>query len=75
LQRAIGIALDAWTVGHLAMGEEELKEMPQPAAIAKAQQEQLSEMGVEAAILERASRSPIRYRPLSDKEVRAALKS
>jgi hypothetical protein len=56
------------------MGEDGVKELPESAVIAKHRQEQLAEMSVEAAVLERDSKTPIRYRALSDKEVRSAIK-
>jgi proteasome alpha subunit len=74
LGKTIDVALDAWTVGHLAMGEDGIKELPEHSVIAKTREEQLGEMGVEAAILERASKAAICYRALSDKEVRSAIK-
>ena len=46
------------------------KELPERAAVAKYRQEQLAESGIEAGILERNRSRPIRYRSLSDKELR-----
>jgi hypothetical protein len=74
LEKTIEVALDAWSVGQMAMGEDGVKELPESAVIAKHRQEQLAEMSVEAAVLERDSKTPIRYRALSDKEVRSAIK-
>ena len=74
LEKTIEVALDAWSVGHMAMGEDGVKELPESAAIEKHRQQQLAEIGVEAATLERNSKTPIRYRPLSDTEVRSAIK-
>jgi proteasome alpha subunit len=74
LEKTVDLALNAWTIGHMAMGEDGVRELPEPAAIAKCRQEQLAEMGVEAAILERAGKTAIRYRALSDKEVRSAIR-
>jgi proteasome alpha subunit len=74
LEKTIEVALDAWSVGQMAMGEDGVKALPESAVITKHRQEQLAEMGVEAAILERDSKTPIRYRALSDKEVRSAIK-
>lgn len=74
LEKTIEVALDAWSVGQVAMGEDGVKELPESAVIAKHRQEQLAEMGVEASILERDSKTAIRYRALSDKEVRSAIK-
>jgi hypothetical protein len=56
------------------MGEDGVKELPESATIEKHRQQQLAEIGVEAAILGRNSKTPIRYRPLSDTEVRSAIK-
>jgi len=74
LDKTIEVALDAWSVGRMAMGEDGVKELPESAVIEKHRQEQLAEMGLEAAILERNSKTPIRYRPLADSEVRSAIK-
>jgi proteasome alpha subunit len=74
LEKTVEVALDAWSVGQMAMGEDGVKELPESAVIAKHRQEQLAEMTVEAAILERDSKTPIRYRALSDKEVRSVIK-
>jgi proteasome alpha subunit len=73
-EKTIDLALNAWTIGHMAMGEDGVKELPEPEAIAKCRQEQLGEMAVEAAILERGGKTAIRYRALSDKEVRSAIR-
>jgi proteasome alpha subunit len=74
LEKAIALALDAWSIGHLAMGEDGVKELPERGAIAKHSQEQFAERGMEAAVLERAGKTAIRYRALSDEEVRSAVK-
>jgi hypothetical protein len=74
LERTIGIALDAWSIGHMAMGEDGVKELPESAVIARHWQEQFAERGVEAAILERAGKTAIRYRALSDQEVGSVIK-
>ncbi len=74
LGKTIETALDAWSIGHMAMGEDGVKELPDPAAIARHSQEQFAERGVEAAILERAGKTAIRYRALSDQEVGSAIK-
>jgi hypothetical protein len=50
------------------------KELPERAAVAKYRQEQLAESGIEAGILERDRSRAIRYRSLSDKELRAFAK-
>jgi proteasome alpha subunit len=71
---ALTIALDAWSVGHMTAGAQSADgEMPDAEAIARHRAEQLGLAGIEAAILERNSRSPIRYRSLADGEVRSAV--
>ena len=69
----IKAAIDAWSVGHMALGEDGTKELPENAAISKHRQEQLAASGIEAAVLERNSRPAIRYRALSDEEVRSSI--
>lgn len=68
-------ALNAWSVGHMALGTDGVKELPEKAAIVKHRQEQLGMAGVEAAILERESKMTIRYRTLSDKDVRSLIRA
>jgi proteasome alpha subunit len=70
---ALTTALDAWSVGHMALGADAAKELPEQSAIVKHRQEQLSAAGVEAGILERESKMAIRYRALSDEEVRSTI--
>jgi hypothetical protein len=72
---AVNTALDAWSVGHLALGSDELKQIPDRDAIAKHRAEQLSTAGIEAAVLERAGKRTIRYRSLTDEQVRPAITS
>jgi len=72
-ETAVRSTLDAWSVGHLTLGEEGAKEMPERAAILKHREEQLATVGIEAAILERAAKTAIRYRTLSDEEVRSSI--
>jgi hypothetical protein len=57
----------------MALGQEGVKELPTGEAIIAHRKEQLKASGVEAAVLERNGTVAIRYRPLSDGEVRAAL--
>jgi proteasome alpha subunit len=69
----IKAAIDAWSVGHMALGEDGAKELPNSAAISKHRQEQLAASGIEAAVLERNSGTAIRYRALPDEEVRSSI--
>ena len=73
LQDATNVALDAWSVGHLAVGDNDMQSVPDQSEIQKHRQEQLATVGIEAAILERRGRTSIRYRSLADEQVRPAL--
>jgi proteasome alpha subunit len=70
LVRAMKTALDAWSVGRLAAGEEGAKEIPSRDEMLKYRKEQSENVPIEAALLERNSRLPIRYRTLSEEEIK-----
>ena len=74
LSDAITLAADAWSVGKMSMGDSGVKELPDRDTIRKHRDEQLVNAGIEAAVLERDAKSAIRYRNLSDDELRASLK-
>src|SRR5437667_9782086 len=69
-ETALNCALDAWSIGHMTLQASEAKELPERAAVAKHRQEQLVAAGIEAALLERDASRAIRYRSLSDTELR-----
>ena len=73
LPDAVNVALDAWSVGRMALGEGGVKELPEREAIRKHRDEQLISAGIEAAVLERDAKSAIRYRILPDDELRSSL--
>jgi len=73
LPGAINVAFDAWSIGRMRMGENAGKELPERDAIRKHRDEQLANGGIEAAVLERDSKSAIRYRTLADEELRSSL--
>ncbi len=73
LPDAIVLAANAWSVGRMSLGEEAIKEIPDQGAIRKHLDEQLAESGIEAAVLERDSKSAIRYRTLPEEELRSNL--
>ena len=73
LENAIKTAVDAWSVGHMTLHDESTRQLPEAAAIARHREEQLATAGIEAAILERAAKTPIRYRSLSDDQVRSTV--
>ena len=70
---AFNCALDAWSIGHMILQASEAKELPERAAVAKHRQEQLATAGIEAALLERDPSRAIRYRSLSDTELRSLI--
>ena len=72
-EATINSALDAWSIGHMTLQASEAKELPERATIAKYRQEQLATAGIEAALLERGASRAIRYRLLSDTELRALI--
>src|SRR5436190_8320251 len=72
-ERALKVGLDAWTIGHLALGDAGLKELPPREKIAAERKERLRAIGIEAAVLERNEQIAIRYRTLSEAEIRSAL--
>ena len=72
LTDALRVALDAWTVGFLALGSE--KEAPEPPTDEQrlaAQSEQLAEATIEAAVLEQSAKFAAAYRVLSPEECRS----
>ena len=60
LEAAVNAAVDAWCVGHMTLREESGRQMPDPTAIARHRRDQLVTAGIEAAVLERKSKTPIR---------------
>jgi hypothetical protein len=73
LEATLNSALDAWSIGHMTLQASEAKELPERAAVAKYRQEQLATAGIEAALLERDASRAIRYRSLSDTELRSLI--
>ena len=66
-------ALDAWSIGHMALQSRDAKELPKRSVVTKYRQEHLANTGIEAGILERGPSVAIRYRTLPDKELRALI--
>jgi proteasome alpha subunit len=71
--RAIKLSLDAWTVGHLALGDAGVKELPARDKILAERKDRLRAAGIEAAVLDRDDKMAIRYRALTEPEIRSAL--
>jgi hypothetical protein len=74
LETALNSALDAWSIGHMTLQNSDAKEPPERSAVTKHLQEQLAIAGIEAALLQRDSSKAIRYRSLSDKELRPLIR-
>jgi hypothetical protein len=74
LETSLNSALDAWSIGHMTLQTTDTKEPPEHAAVRKHRQEQLANAGIEAALLERDASRAIRYRSLSDKELRPLIR-
>jgi proteasome alpha subunit len=73
-ETALKSALDAWSVGHMTLQAADAQELPERAAIAEHRQGQLAHSGIEAALLERDAGRAVRYRPLSDQELRSLIR-
>jgi proteasome alpha subunit len=72
-EATLNSALDAWSIGHMTLQTNDAKELPERAAVTKYRKEQLANSGIEAALLERDASRAIRYRSLSDKELRSLI--
>ena len=72
-EAALNCALDAWSIGHMSLQAGDVKELPERAAVRKYRKEQLANSGIEAALLERDASRAIRYRSLSDTELRSLI--
>jgi proteasome alpha subunit len=72
-ERALKLSLDAWIVGHLALGDDGVKELPARDKIVAERKERLRAAGVEAAVLDRDPSRAIRYRAAGESEIRSAL--
>lgn len=69
LEKAFATASDVWIVGSMALGEGGIRDLPNDEAIAAYRREHFGKQAMEAAMLERAGRSAIRYRTLSPDEI------
>jgi proteasome alpha subunit len=72
-ERALRLSFDAWIVGHLALGDGGIQELPARDKIASERKERLKAAGIEAVVLDRDDKSAIRYRTLTEAEVRSGL--
>jgi proteasome alpha subunit len=74
LETTLNSALDAWSIGHMTLQANDAKELPERTAVTKHRKEQLGTALIEAALLERDASRAIRYRSLSDKELRPLIR-
>jgi proteasome alpha subunit len=74
LETVLNSALDAWSIGHMTLQTDDAKELPKRPAVRKHREEQLASARIEAALLERDASRAIRYRSLSDKELRPLIR-
>ena len=75
LDAALDVALDAWAVGHLALGEEPGNELPTAARIAAHRAEHLASASIESAVLEHGSAFPAAWRVLREADIRPGLET
>ncbi len=75
LNRAMKLALDAWSAGSLPATEEGESKVPTSETLHQHRAEALQSATVEAGVLERSGPSAIRYRPLVGEELRALLRA
>jgi proteasome alpha subunit len=75
LHHALNLALDAWTVGHLTLGDNPTEEVPSAEKIAEHREKQLANAVIEAAVMERSSHLAITYRTLGREELAAFQKA
>jgi proteasome alpha subunit len=72
-EATLNSALDAWSIGHMSLQASDATGPPERAVILKYRQEQLASRGIEASLLERDASRAIRYRSLSDTELRSLI--
>lgn len=75
LKAALKTALDACSVGRMALAEDPIRDLPAKDLIATEREKQLRASGLEAGILERDGKISIRYRALADEEVQSMVAS
>ena len=75
LDDALAVALDAWTIGHLALGDDSGDDLPEEAAVAAHRAEQLGAASIEAAVLEQGAAFPATWRALKEADIRPGLEA
>ncbi len=72
LAQALAVALDAWTIGNLALSEASIRDVTDKKAIAEGRRKHVKDSAIEAVLLERDAKLSIRYRTLADEELKSA---
>ena len=70
LNRAMKVALDAWSAGSMPVTEGSGNEIPSAETLRQHRTEELQSATVEACVLERSSPNAIRYRQLAGEELK-----
>ena len=73
LADALNVAMDAWAIGHLALGKDSGDDLPDAEKIAAHRTEHLGTASVEAAVLERNATFPATWRALREADIRPGL--
>jgi len=70
---ALRVAAEAWSLGHMTLGEESTEETPPRTKIMAHLEEQLPNASVECAVLDRTATLPMTWRAVPEDETRARL--
>ena len=70
LEKALAIALEAWTLGHLTQASEPTEDLPSEEALARHRKEQLGAASIEVAILTDSGSQAATWRSFPDAEIR-----
>jgi proteasome alpha subunit len=75
MKSALKTALDAWSIGKMALAEDPIRELPTKDLLASEREKHIRANAIEAGFLERDAKISIRYRTLSEEEIQSALRS
>jgi proteasome alpha subunit len=75
LNRAMKIALDAWSAGSLIGGQASGNEIPSQETLAEHRTQKMKDAMLEACVLERNTRGPICYRSITGEELKELIKA
>ena len=74
LEEALQIALEAWSVGHIALAPDASDEIPPAETVSGHLKEHLAASAIEAALLDKGAGTPASYRTVSATELDPVLK-